>query len=362
MYNIPWKLYSEEEIQEVLTYLFSQKGYEVYNLHKVDRSGEDGVDLECNKEGETEKLLIAVKVHPRSKDVEQLKKLAAQPSKTKIYVFSEEPTSKFKKEMVRLQRKVSFWNSEKLTSELFNTTIGFYLWLVVENYFEKDLFGITLSFCKIYVNLKKRKRKPHSPVEANNEMINLLWNAKDRSVSLHRSLRTLQAFFEETNLYEITEDTKKTIIHAFLGSLAEIHQKSLRPLRRLFEEFIIKYPGNFDQFCLQTANRSNWMQFLTYLPQLSPGHIIESFEKAKKESLEYKELFDKLEVEPSAGESHLGEILANISQILANVAYFLEDTVDDLLSIGLLGSWDALRKEFSKVNVLQMKIDHDEEM
>jgi NADH dehydrogenase FAD-containing subunit len=36
MYQVPWKEYSEEEIQEILAFLFRGEGYDVYNAHKTD--------------------------------------------------------------------------------------------------------------------------------------------------------------------------------------------------------------------------------------------------------------------------------------------------------------------------------------
>ena len=61
MFQIPWKLYSEPEILEVLTEIFEVKGYQVYNIHKTDRRGEEGVDLECAKPAENQKIILAVK-------------------------------------------------------------------------------------------------------------------------------------------------------------------------------------------------------------------------------------------------------------------------------------------------------------
>lgn len=48
MFQVPWKLYSESEILEVITEIFKVKGYQVYNIHKTDRRGEEGVDLKMH--------------------------------------------------------------------------------------------------------------------------------------------------------------------------------------------------------------------------------------------------------------------------------------------------------------------------
>ena len=347
MYNIPWELYSEEEIQELLTSLFKDRGYQVYNLHKVDRSGEAGVDLECTRKGEMERMLVAVKIHPGSKDVKQLETFASHRG-TKIYVHTKEPTTRFKAEISKLSNKVSFWDSKKLSSEILDSNLGLYLFLVAENCFEKELFDITLQFCRIYIDLEKKKRECKPLVKADLEMLNLLWNAKDRSASLHKSLRTLQSLFEESDYSAANFETKESVISAFFYSLNELKKNSLLPLKQVFTKFLNKYPGNFDRFCAQTSDRSNWMFFLQNLPQLSHGYLIKSFEKANQEHSEIKELLDKMDAKKprSDNEEHLGEILGDLSRVLANTAYWLEDTVDGLFSIGLLDAYDALRSRF----------------
>lgn len=344
MFQIPWQLYSEEEIQEVLTTLYRERGYEVYNVHKIDRRGEKGEDLECTRPGEADKILIAVKKKPQKKDIAQLNMFENRVARTKIYVYVEEPSTSFKKAMEIVKDKVSFWNSEKLTYEIFSTDVRFYLFLIIENSIQKDFYDITLSFCRVYIDLEEKGPKFKMPMKAGHEMLNLLWQAKDRSVSLHRSLRTLQTFFEETRLSTIDEGTKESITDAFLLSLSRLHRESLKPLNKLFHDFLKKYPANFERFCEETKDRSNWIYFLSNLPQLSPGYIIKSLEKGYDMYRQIEELLPEIKSKDS--EEELGEILGDVSRILANGAFFLEDAIDDLLSIGLLGKWDAMREKF----------------
>lgn len=334
MYQIPWSEYSEDEIQEVLTAIFEQKGYEVYNIHKVDRREEDGVDIECTRLGETEKILISVKKHPRKKDVNQLHKFADKPSKTKIYVFVGEPSSAFKGAMEKVKHKVSFWNSKKLTYEIFNTDIRFYLFLIVENYFEKDIYTITLSFTKFYYDFAKNGPKYRKTLKLDNEMLNLLWNIKDRSASLHKSLRNLQTLFEEMNQLEIEERSKMCITRAYLKALSHLHKDSLKPLRELYLEFLKKYPANFEQFCRESRGSSYWKYVLEIRPRLLPGFILESFKEEKEMLREMKNETQKVAI---PNKERFSEILGDVARILANEAYWLEDTVDNLFKIGQTG-------------------------
>jgi hypothetical protein len=335
MYQIPWKEYTEEEIQEVLTAIFEERGYEVYNIHKVDRRGEDGVDLECTRSGEAEKVLISAKKHPRKKDVNQLNKFADKLSKTKIYVFIGEPSSAFKEAMEKVKHRVSFWDSKKLTYEIFLTDIRFYLFLIIENYFEKDIYEITLPFSMFYYNFAKNGPKYGKPFKANNEMLSLLWNIKDRSASLHKSLRNLQTLFEEMNQPKVEEKNKMHITRAFLKALSYLHKDSLKPLRELYLDFLKKYPANFEQFCRESKGSSYWKYLLEIRPKLLPRFIIESFKEEKKIIREMKEKISQEEVTPN--KEHVNETLGDIARILANEAYWLEDTVDNLFKIGLTG-------------------------
>ncbi len=63
MFQVPWKLYSETEILGVLTEIFRAKGYNVYNIRKTDRRGELGVDMECTKPAENQKVILAACMH-----------------------------------------------------------------------------------------------------------------------------------------------------------------------------------------------------------------------------------------------------------------------------------------------------------
>lgn len=335
MFQIPWRLYSEEEVQEILTSLYKRRSYDVYNLHKVDRRGEDGVDIECSRHGENGKILISVKKKPQQKDISQLETLARKTALARIYVYVEEPSTTFKKAMEKLKDRVSFWDSKKLTYETFSTDTRFYLFMVIENYYERDVFGIIFSFCRFYIDFAKKGRVHGEAVKADNEMMNLLWQAKDRSASLHKSLRSLQELFEQMRLPDIDEKTKLSMTTSFLKSIALLHSDSLIPLREVFHELLVKYPANFEQFIQETYGRSNWKFFVEFLPQLSPSFIIKSIEKDDEEAARFKKALHEHEL--NMDDPGFSWILGDVSRILANEAYWLEDTADDLFNIGLIG-------------------------
>jgi gas vesicle protein len=347
MFQIPWKLYSEAEILEVLTEIFRAKGYKVYNIHKIDRRGEQGVDMECTKPAENEKVILAVKKKPKKSDVGQLEEFAKRPSTSRIYVFIDEPSTAFKNVMDGLKNRMSFWNAETLTYELFCTDLRFYLFMVLENSFEKQVYKIIYSFFNVYKRIKKIKVE--QPLKATPDMLNLLWAAKDRSSSLHKSLRTLQLLFEGMSLSEVTEETRKAMTFAFLESIENLKWANLDQLRSHFSEFMDKYSANFEQFCKQTKGRSNWTIWARTRPTLSPGHITKSLESGRESAHRMKEFskrHDTSELKPPS----LSEILGDVARILANEVDMFEETVDDLFSIGLFGKWDDMREEFARMS------------
>lgn len=343
MYQVPWKEYSEEEIQEILAFLFRGEGYDVYNAHKADRRGETAADLECTRPAEADRVLIAIKKKPMQKDIYQLQTLAKRDARTKIYAYIEEPSASFKEAMRRVSG-ISFWDSKKLTSETFSKNLRFYIFLIIENYMERTSYRITFSICKIYKDIERGRLKVGKPTRASPEMLILLWNAKDRSTSLYKSLRTLQEIYENTELSSLDEKTKQSVVTGFLRGLSSLHITSLRPLELLFDELIIKYPSNFAQFCVQTRGRSNWVFFWTHVPQLLPNYVIKSLEEDEKESLKWKQFINEKGATLDTPES-MSDLLGDVSRIIANGAYWLEDTIDDLFSIALFKEWTKMRTE-----------------
>lgn len=101
---------------------------------------------------------------------------------------------------------------------------------------------------------------------------------------------------------------------------------------------------------MQTADGSNWFYFLQNLPDLTPGYVIKTFEKERKDYEKTKDFLEKIRtrLKKTEEKESIGEILADVSRRLSASAYWLEDTVDDLFSIGLLGAWDSMRNKFAR--------------
>jgi len=69
MFQVPWEDYSEDEVSELVSLMFRKKGFSVYNVHRLDRRMEDGIDIECKKSPGESRTIIAIKKKPEKKDV-----------------------------------------------------------------------------------------------------------------------------------------------------------------------------------------------------------------------------------------------------------------------------------------------------
>lgn len=338
-YGVPWDVYSEEEIQEVLAHLFSLKGYRVYNIHKSDRSREKGADLECIKNAESEKVLIAVKKKPSKDDINQLNELRKRFESTKIYVYAEPPSAAFFKEMSSDKENVSYWDSDKLTYELFNYDLRLYLFMIIENYILKESYNFNYNFITYYRDVKDGDKDKVSVTKLNYDMLKLLWNIKDRSVSTHKSLRLLQDLYDQTIPLDVNEIGKMQLINGFLSSLFKLKTNSILPLIKLLRDFMEKYPNNFTRFCIETEHRSNWLHLSNHYPKLTPRNIISSFRKKRNESSNYEPVTNYVNED-------LAYLLGDISRILSDWPFWMEDTVDDLLGISVSSEFGDFSTNF----------------
>ena len=102
--------------------------------------------------------------------------------------------------------------------------------MIIENFFQKDALAITYSFCRFYLNFVEKGPIHGNVVKADQNMTTLLWEIKDRSASLHKSLRILQTLFEEMKLIGDEEKIREPISQAFLKSLSTALAALISPL------------------------------------------------------------------------------------------------------------------------------------
>lgn len=330
MRKINWGRYSEEELQVVIEYLFLLRGYDVFNLHLSDRRGEEGIDLECTKRGETEKIVIAVKVEPQKGDILQLEQLSKRSERTKIYIYADDPSATFKKAMEKYKGVVSFWNGQKLTDELFDTDAIMYTSLIIEESFRQDMYAIGKLMMKSYSEGEK-STKEQETMSDDIEKIGILWAAKDKSVSVNRSMMTLQLFLEGLECLELRQSDHGLIVSSFLARVESSYASNLSGINTILQEFVKKNPVLIKRFCVETKGRSIWAHLQSRQEShFKPGKLIVSFSEDLESARKWT----------NSDDQYLLRGLANIAKVLSIDGYWVEAIIDILHSIIVFGRWD----------------------
>jgi hypothetical protein len=175
-YEEIWKACSEEDVHLCIEEAFSNSGYDVTVLHRRDKQFENGVDIECTKDGE--KLFFAVKLDPRKSDIPQLKKLSERnDTNERIYVYLKKPPKDFRDAIEIHKSRVKFWDADTLHRELVVRFSPRYLGLIVR------ATPIMDNLLKIWLSIHlKRMGKAEEPEKSSYRHI---WDLKDRSCMLN---------------------------------------------------------------------------------------------------------------------------------------------------------------------------------
>lgn len=127
----PISMLDEDQLQELLTEVYMNEGWDVKNMHRIDPKSENGADLEIRRGSET--ILIAVKDKPRTKDVDQLRRLwSRRDEAVLIYVHSKPSTGGFAKESLQIENDIIFLTGKKLHDFFIENECISYLQLVFE--------------------------------------------------------------------------------------------------------------------------------------------------------------------------------------------------------------------------------------
>lgn len=121
----------ELELQDLLSEVYKNKGFQVKNMHRIDRKSENGADLVVRKDKET--VLIAVKEKPRKRDIDQLKRLWNRMSEASlVYAYSKPSTGDFASEEKKLSGDITFLHGRSLHDFLVEGESLTYLQLIFE--------------------------------------------------------------------------------------------------------------------------------------------------------------------------------------------------------------------------------------
>ncbi len=252
-----WKV-DEPEIHSYIIQAYEKQGYECINFHDSGPSVENGVDIFSNRYKET--IGVAVKISPKQKDVEQLKKFVKNKIKRKIYVYINDPTRPFFEELKKLKDKglIEVMNAKTLHKFLIeNRSVDY----VKKYIFSHKLFASFIAIMKNWESVREAKI-----LKPTREDIKLLWDWKDKAVSFHKVSRAIFDCMDPKikNVVSEEEVAYKSIIYEILPFLDYINREA-EQLKSIFESVKITNPGLLSYMWSICRSRSNWCDLLAGL-------------------------------------------------------------------------------------------------
>jgi len=246
-----WKDRVEDDVLDCLEEAYYNVCYAVNNWHKIDRSHEEGVDIECQKP--KQKIVLQAKIKPVKNDLEQLRKLSRSTANKRIYVYIRHPPASFKNEMENLKSTVEFWDSKNLHDFLIKYRSLLYLrFLFLSCDLVKD---ITKTLRDIFSCCEIDPRK----LESLN--LNDWWELKDRAVKIHTSLEYLENFWKE-HIFTIDRhdtDEYRGMLESTLFSCKLISRCGSEDLVELVARIKDSHPNLFSEHVNVVLARSNWI-------------------------------------------------------------------------------------------------------
>jgi hypothetical protein len=254
-----WEDFKEDFILELLEIAFGNRGYNVTNYHRIDRSHEEGIDLLCSKD--LEQIAIQAKKKPKKSDAEQFARFVQNArGKRAIYVFIQDPTKEFT-ESIDPTRGVEFWDAGKLHAFLVENEVIEYFCL----YFSKH--PLILSLTRAHELILTKRKTNYTKHGFSDVEISRLWAAKDNSVKIWVSLYFV---YQKWNTILMAKTEKDT--HEFEGILSQIFQDlnlaygiSGTKLVSSFQELSEKHPDIIGLLWELASHRTNWAEYTGYV-------------------------------------------------------------------------------------------------
>lgn len=329
--SIPWKKYLEVEVQEIIIRCFESAGYTTKNIHKSDSAGEKGVDILVELDGR--KTAIAVKIKPRGVDRAQLQDLAEYSADRRVYIYTSTPTHEFIRFMSRTNIKpnVEYWSSDTIGNELFNLDPFFMSELSLSySEFSIKCTSIALNLMRIRKQVNEMKESEHeqllSSIDPSILRKHILWEAKDHSSALSKSVLSLKTLFEHLREFEFTPEQQHEILKSINCVLSDTCKIVLERLQDVIEELIEKYHANLLSVASSTRYRTNWKYIEVFLKNIGsfyPEKVLDSLFELKgwnalwstRSQTEPEEIVDFT--------GRLDEIRSSFSPGLAGIKFFL---------------------------------------
>jgi hypothetical protein len=322
--GIPWEEFSEREIQGILKIHFQALGYDVTWRHKDDPANEHGVDLECNRNGQRNRVLVSVKKRPKKEALAQIVELSSEPAENRFYVYIGGAAQSFRDKISKFRRKVDFWNEEALESNLNQT--GLTLSLKIDNSLATRAMSQIVN--KIIWAIKT---EPVSTIEplVQSEVLDTLWGMKDRAVTYHRCAAMAQLMFEDSTRFgQLTHDQIQRLV---IWTLDYIYANALLVLRNTLDPMSPDLHARLYRVYQKTKVRSNWGNLFHFKRELVPGIVERTVAKNDEDRAQWKGIAREMKIRKKGFVQGGGlDDAANEIRVLGISAGGLEGTIDDL--------------------------------
>jgi hypothetical protein len=357
--SIPWKEYSEIEMQDVITRCFETAGYSVSNIHKSDPAGEKGVDLLAQLE--ENKTVIAVKVKPKATDRAQLQDLAEYPADRRVYVYTDTPTHDFIKFTQRKDIKplIEFWSPDIIGNQLFSLD-PFLVSELTLSYSEfcMKCISIALNVMQIWEESKDMKEEEHEDtVKSIDPTIvtkHTLWEAKDHSSSLNKSAWVLRELFSYMMNIDFAQEQQSIILGNVESMLIDFSRIVLDRLQWVIEDLIKNYRMNLLRVASSTRYRTNWKQigeFLREIRGLFPKRVMDTLSELRVmsalwnvksssdsgEIVDFSRKIDEIQRSYSRGIAGIKYFFAQVFFFASGIEEFVNDIYTSVLDQGFDG-------------------------
>ena len=322
LFDFNWGLFSELQIQEIISLFYDSAGFYVFNLHKSDRSNEEGADLIIKKG--TISIAIAVKLKPKKKDYPQALELSERKEKNKIYYWVHTPTVDFLKKTETI-KNVEFKTMKDFLTQCFDKNPRLYFQLVIANNTKLDYYLIANKCIMLKIHsLKHLKIKKIRKLSK--ESFQELWRLKDIAVELNKTAHNLLTFYENK---KITNKELETRI--FLSQIKQF-ELTLSALPMVLGNFYQTNRGFLAYNASANYVDSDWLSYRA-AEMLTP----EDMENYLKKYNKYKANFQELKITNKIKEDSLNKIFCDILRYICEFGNAFEFRIDNFFNqaIGL---------------------------
>ncbi|MCP8309380.1 MAG: restriction endonuclease [archaeon] len=330
---VEWERYSEPEIHAIISYFFGSQGYNVRNLHQLDRAKERGADLILSRPAESERIAVQIKKKPKGSDTEQLRRLSERSEKVKKYIYVQEPTEDFAEMMEQYKSRVDFWDGKKLCREIIkdNPYLGLLL-SISSTQTAQILSFVQAMLIRKWREMENKKLEEISLPKPDEEFLHLLWQAKDRAVAFGKGFMLLANAFDSTDRKSPaleTRDLDYTVL-SFVRLIDDPYIDLAHSLCEFFQKIFKRYVEYVEYACVERRIGTEWLE-LAKFHFLAPGTVVRVIDIWQQEDAEINEAIKSLPPsELTMAHYTIFDAIHNLSRDLALLGDGIEGIIDDM--------------------------------